>query len=170
MPNILLEITFHQNTPVNDVYPAPGLLWWQWALILLGAIIAITILYFFAKAIIQRPKPQIPAIRTFREEMNHIIPENENGTSFAVKTSTTFRHFLYRELANDSLFQTNEEINLTLLKQLKLNDTTNSQILDLLNQLESLKYSKGSELNYDPVKIKEHTAFLAESIHENKQV
>jgi len=156
MINRLLQISFHESTPVEKVIPAPGLPLWIWILLSLLSILIITVITLLIRFIVKRPKriTEVSAIEQFQKDTYQIKISTLATQEFAHQLSLAIRSFLFKKAKTPSLFKTSEEFiayEAVHLPQLEHYDR--NEINELLKRLNELKYVNDPNLQCDQIVI-----------------
>ena len=136
MHNLLLESIIHENVKTHEVFAKPGLMWWQWGLIILLTCIVLFTLRLLLKLKKPRARKTTSPIQAFDAALSG-LNEELSPPEFAISISKMIRHYLHDSQLSEAIFQTNEEINRS---SIKVSEATQLTLVEFLNSLEELKY------------------------------
>lgn len=139
------------------------LLWWQWAMIM---IIALVVAYALSKWLKTKSiaKPQVNNLKTALEHLVVIEKKDLEDTELATEVSLLTREYLKSQLNNQSLFQTQQEFANDHEDLEKLPPQARTNLAHYLEVLANHKYLPDSNLPTGKAKLIEHTETLLRGI------
>ena len=161
---MLLEVFIHENVRTDEVFDSPGLFWWQWLLISLAILGLLVIIILLLKTKKQTP-PKLPSAIGVFDQAVAALPTNQMAQNeFALALSKIIREYLCHSRQSNSIHETNEEINDSLLISLSTSEPTKAELLEFLNDLETLKYGDLAANNSQPESILRNAHLLIHKV------
>jgi len=132
-------IEFHDIIETSET--SPLLLWWQWALIILGSVAVIPLIAFISKQASRKGSKLDSNLGLALDRLQHIKLESTDSSQLATDLSIIVREYLQLQFGDRALFQTEEEFHERSQHIDALPDQAAEKLREYLTDLSQHKYA-----------------------------